>query len=100
MSRYEVLEDALRCAQRCRDGCCLKDCKSCPVSHSPEELVEAYGYALTYIELWKQLKLGIEDLKSNQNSKNQDYYTGFISALSNVDGLMAFLEERWHIRNG
>lgn len=35
----------------------------------------------------------IEELKRNQDSKNQDFVTGYISALSTVEGVIAGLDE-------
>ena len=35
----------------------------------------------------------IEELKRNQDSKNQDFVTGYISALSTVEGGIAGLDE-------
>lgn len=35
----------------------------------------------------------IEELKRNQDSKNQDFVTGYISALSTVEGAIAGLDE-------
>ena len=35
------------------------------------------------------LKAEIYKLKCQQDSKNQDYYTGYMSALSTVEGILA-----------
>lgn len=37
----------------------------------------------------KILKAEIYKLKCQQDSKNQDYYTGYMSALSTVEGILA-----------
>ena len=39
----------------------------------------------------------IEELKRNQDSKNQDFVTGYISALSTVEGVIAGLDEAKYI---
>ena len=39
------------------------------------------------------LKAEIYKLKCQQDSKNQDYYTGYMSALSTVEGILAEMEE-------
>lgn len=38
------------------------------------------------------LKTAIKDLKKTQESPNMDYYTGYMSALSAVEGVIAILE--------
>ena len=45
-----------------------------------------------YKDMWDRLTEMINESKCDQNSVNQDYYTGFISALSNVEGMMATIE--------
>lgn len=40
-----------------------------------------------------ELKKDIRKLKKNQQSQNRDYYTGYISALSTVEGCIAEIEE-------
>lgn len=37
----------------------------------------------------------IKKLKRNQNSTNQDYVTGYMSALSTVEGIIAEMHEGW-----
>lgn len=39
------------------------------------------------------LKAEIYKLKCQQDSKNQDYYTGYMSALSTVEGILAVIRE-------
>ena len=39
------------------------------------------------------LKAEIYKLKCQQDSKNQDYYTGYMSALSTVEGILAEMGE-------
>lgn len=39
------------------------------------------------------LKAEIYKLKCQQDSKNQDYYTGYMSALSTVEGIIAEMGE-------
>lgn len=39
------------------------------------------------------LKAEIYKLKCQQDSKNQDYYTGYMSALSTVEGILAEMRE-------
>jgi hypothetical protein len=39
------------------------------------------------------LKAEIYKLKCQQDSKNQDYYTGYMSALSTVEGVLAEMGE-------
>ena len=39
------------------------------------------------------LKAEIYKLKCQQDSKNQDYYTGYMSALSTVEGILAEIGE-------
>ena len=39
------------------------------------------------------LKAEIDAMKRTQNSANTDYRTGFISALSNIEGYIAQIEE-------
>lgn len=41
----------------------------------------------------EMLKAEIYKLKCKQDSKNQDYYTGYMSALSTVEGILAWMEE-------
>lgn len=41
----------------------------------------------------KILKAEIYKLKCQQDSKNQDYYTGYMSALSTVEGILAEMGE-------
>lgn len=53
---------------------------------------KAVKMAIAAMENWERLKKEVYMLKRNQNSDNQDYRTGFISALSNVEGLMAVIE--------
>ena len=53
---------------------------------------KAVKKAIASIEGWERLKKEVYMLKRNQNSENQDYRTGFQSALSNVEGLMAVIE--------
>ena len=38
------------------------------------------------------LKAKIYKLKCQQDSKNQDYYTGYMSALSTVEGILAEMD--------
>lgn len=40
----------------------------------------------------KILKAEIYKLKCQQDSKNQDYYTGYMSALSTVEGILAEMD--------
>ena len=53
---------------------------------------KAVKKAIASIEGWERLKKEVYMLKRNQSSENQDYRTGFISALSNVEGVIAILE--------
>lgn len=53
---------------------------------------KAVKSAIVAMENWERLKNEVHRLKRNQSSENQDYRTGFISALSNVEGLMAVIE--------
>lgn len=41
---------------------------------------------------WERLKADIKWLKQSMNSNNKDYASGFICALSNVEGRMAEME--------
>ena len=41
----------------------------------------------------EMLKAEIYKLKCQQDSKNQDYYTGYMSALSTVEGILAEMRE-------
>ena len=41
----------------------------------------------------EELKAEIYKLKCQQDSKNQDYYTGYMSALSTVEGIIAEMGE-------
>ena len=41
----------------------------------------------------EELKAEIYKLKCQQDSKNQDYYTGYMSALSTVEGILAEIGE-------
>jgi hypothetical protein len=41
----------------------------------------------------EMLKAEIYKLKCQQDSKNQDYYTGYMSALSTVEGILAEMGE-------
>lgn len=43
-------------------------------------------------EDWERLKEDIKWLKQSMNSSNKDYASGFICALSNVEGRMAEME--------
>lgn len=45
-----------------------------------------------YKTMWSKLSTEVTNIKRNQKSANRDYYIGFVSALSNVEGLMAMLE--------
>ena len=40
----------------------------------------------------EMLKAEIYKLKCRQDSKNQDYYTGYMSALSTVEGILAEMD--------
>lgn len=40
----------------------------------------------------ENVKNEIKDLKSKQQSSNTDYYTGYMSALSTVEGIIAEME--------
>lgn len=44
------------------------------------------------IKLIDDLKPSIKNLKKTQESPNMDYYTGYMSALSAVEGVIAILE--------
>lgn len=48
------------------------------------------GYTMNVLE---KILEEIEELKRNQDSKNQDFVTGYISALSTVEGVIAGLDE-------
>lgn len=48
------------------------------------------GYTMNVLE---KILGEIEELKRNQDSKNQDFVTGYISALSTVEGVIAGLDE-------
>ena len=45
-----------------------------------------------YKKMWNKLNTEVTNIKRDQKSVNRDYYTGFVSALSNVEGIMAMLE--------
>lgn len=44
-------------------------------------------------EFAEKIKNEIKDLKSKQQSINTDYYTGYMSALSTIEGFVAETEE-------
>lgn len=45
-----------------------------------------------YEQMWKQLQEMVADSKMNMNCENKDYETGFLCALSNVEGMMTTIE--------
>ena len=45
-----------------------------------------------YEKMWKQLQEMVADSKMNMNCENKEYETGFLCALSNVEGMMATIE--------
>ena len=60
---------------------------------NPEsETTIALNMAIMCLEAWDILQTEIRKLKVNQECENQDYYTGFMSALSIVEGIMAIYE--------
>ena len=54
-----------------------------------QELASALDGKAKFID---SLKTAIKDLKKTQESPNMDYYTGYMSALSMVEGVIAILE--------
>lgn len=54
-----------------------------------QELASALDSKAKFID---NLKTAIKDLKKTQESPNMDYYTGYMSALSAVEGVIAILE--------
>lgn len=62
---------------------------------NPEsETTIAWDMAITCLETWDILQAEIRKLKVNQKCENKDYYIGFISALSIVEGIMVTYELR------
>ena len=60
------------------------------------------GWMAATKKLFKTLndiKNEIGRMKREQNSLNVDYKTGFICALSNVEGYIAKIESRWKDEN-
>ena len=53
---------------------------------------EALDMAISSLEAWGQLKEDIESLRRTIYSENRDYYTGYMCALSMVQGMMAAIE--------
>ena len=55
-------------------------------------IVEALQMAKT-VDVYANLKMQIKTLKSKITSINRDYYTGYMSALSVVEGMIATIEQ-------
>ena len=53
---------------------------------APELIDELEPVSVVPVEI---LKAEIYKLKCQQDSKNQDYYAGYVSALSTVEGILA-----------
>lgn len=54
----------------------------------------ALDVAMKRVKDWERLKADIKWLKQSMNSSNKDYASGFICALSNVEGHMAEMENK------
>ena len=75
-------------------------CRKCPYYMSVKigegqyicKADEAFLMAKQSLEAWDKLKEAIIELKQNQNSENTDYATGYMSALSTVEGVIAEME--------
>ena len=64
--------------------------------HTPDEMPEYRAIeALEPVDAveTEKLKAEIYKLKCKQDSKNQDYYTGYMSALSTLEGILAEIGE-------
>lgn len=64
----------------------------CESEADHNKAVEEIANISKYKKMWSKLTNEITNIKRAQNSPNRDYYVGFISALSNVEGLMAIIE--------
>lgn len=74
--------------------------QQCEIHVDKDELIKALQYDRNqyekgykdarrkYIEM---LLLDVHSMKVSQDSENQDYKTGFICALSNVEGMLAIM---------
>lgn len=58
----------------------------------PKEDQQEYYMAIASLEAWDELKAEIAERKAFQSSPNQDYYTGYMSAMSTVEGMIAGYE--------
>lgn len=47
------------------------------------------------IDIFAELEKELKDLKIKQNSKNTDYYTGYLSAVSTMEGIIAEMKEKY-----
>jgi len=53
----------------------------------------ALDVAMKRVKDWERLKEKIKESKRWINVENLDYYTGYVCALSNLEGLMAEMEK-------
>ena len=72
---------------------CLKydtdSCKECSYARVDYCWKIAGRIGANRVKAWDKLKEEIRRLKMNQHSENGDYLTGYMSALSTVEGIMA-----------
>jgi ribosome-associated translation inhibitor RaiA len=51
------------------------------------------------VDVFAELEKELKNLKIRQNSENTDYYTGYISAVSTIEGIIAELKEKYESEN-
>jgi hypothetical protein len=47
------------------------------------------------VDVFAELEKELKDMKIRQNSENTDYYTGYLSAVSTMEGILAELKEKY-----
>ena len=57
------------------------------------DIIEAERVAIRSLEAWDDVKKQIASVKHNLKSENIDYLTGYICALSSVEGMTAIAEK-------
>lgn len=83
-----------RCAMSDEDNdVCSNFSEKAPTKENYETLIKVLTDSMKKQDkLLADIKSGIADLRNKMDSKNMEYYTGYMCALSTVEGLIAFLE--------
>lgn len=88
----EVYKENLRICEMAQDVGIENDhYKQCGLEHL--QLAEWLKELKSRRKVMDKVKKGIKSMKLKQNCANRDYYTGFVSALSTVEGYIAICEE-------